>query len=78
MRKHLAKNNFGQFMDTIAIGDFASKLGMAYFEQFPDVDLDDLMAIFLSKFMWVKTQVMLKEVKDNGLTTETIDQKREE
>ena len=77
MRKHLDKNNFGQFMDTTAICDFASKLCMSYFEQFPDVDLDDLMAIFLSKFLWAKTQVMLNEVTENGLTTETINQKRD-
>lgn len=78
MRKHLPKNNLGQFMKTSEIGDMAEKLSLEFFAKFPDVDLDDLISIFLSKMLWAKTMTMLEEVHTNGLSDEDINNERSE
>ena len=77
MRKHLDKDNFGQFMGTSAIENAAEQLSKEYLAKFPDIDLDDLISILLPILFWAKTMCMLNEATENGLTTEIINQKRD-
>ena len=78
MRKHLAKNNFGQFTNTEDIGNLAEKLSREFFTQYPDVDFDDLISIFLPKMLWAKTVLMMEEVRNNCKDETEMNQIREE
>lgn len=78
MRKHLKKNNFGQFLSDDAISNYAEQMSKDYFAQFPDVDLDDLISILMPKLYWAKTMTMMEDVHTNGLTVATLQQLRKE
>ena len=65
MRNCLSRNEHGQFDDDryAEIGRKAYDLCKEYFNEFSDVDFNDLYTILITEGNWAKTCTMASEVK---------------